>query len=114
MAGFPAASARSNRSRSVAARRRPPARPRWDRSAISSRFSSPVSRLSTAENCPVTPMTLRTAPGSRPRSWPATVTTPASAGRIVDRIHTVVVFPEPFGTDQGEDGPLGDGEVEAV
>ena len=58
-----------------AARRRaagPRARPRWCRSAISSRFSSPVSRLSTAENWPVTPIAARTASGSRATSWPAT------------------------------------------
>ena len=39
-----------------AARRRPSARSRWYRSAISRRFSCPVSRPSTAENWPVTPM----------------------------------------------------------
>ena len=47
-------------------------RPRWCRSAIRSRFSSPVSSSSTAENCPVTPIAARTASGSLARSWPAT------------------------------------------
>ena len=50
----------------------PRARPRWCRSAIRSRFSSPVSRLSTAENWPVTPIAARTASGSPARSCPAT------------------------------------------
>ena len=60
----------------------PPAalgRPRWCRSAISSRFSRPVSRPSTAENWPVTPIAARTASGSAATSWPATRTSPASA-----------------------------------
>ncbi len=50
-----------------AARRRelrPAARPRWFRSAISRRFSSPVSSSSTAENWPVTPIAARTPSGS--------------------------------------------------
>ena len=64
-AGLPAASCRSNRSSSSAARPRPSARPRWCRSAIRRRFSSPVSRPSTAENWPVTPIAARTASGSR-------------------------------------------------
>ena len=76
-----AASARSKRSSSSAARRRPSARPRWCRSAISSRFSAPVSRLSTAENWPVTPIAARTASGSRARSWPATRSAPAVGAR---------------------------------
>src|SRR6266508_656126 len=60
-------------------RRRPSARSRWCRSAISSRFSWPVSRLSTAVSWPVTPITSRTASGSRVTSWPPTWTWPPSA-----------------------------------
>jgi hypothetical protein len=43
------------------------------------RFSCPVSRLSTAENWPVTPIAPRTASGSRARSWPATRSSPPSS-----------------------------------
>src|ERR1700733_3459142 len=61
------------------------------------RFSSPVRRLSTAENWPVTPMAARTASGSAARSCPATLTWPPPAGIRVDRIWTAVVFPAPLG-----------------
>ena len=66
------------------------------------RFSSPVSRLSTAENCPVTPITARTASGSRERSWPATRTWPPSNPIKVDRICTAVVFPAPLGPSRAK------------
>ena len=100
-----------------AARRRgagPSARPRWCRSAISSRFSSPVSRLSTAENWPVTPIAARTASGSLARSWPATRTSPASARISVDRILTVVVLPGAVRAEQREDRSPRDVQVDAV
>ena len=58
--GLSAASVRSNCSNNSITRRFPAWRPRWRRSAISCRFSAPVSRLSTAENWPVTPMSART------------------------------------------------------
>ena len=74
----------SNRSSSSATRRRPSSRPRWHRSAIRRRFSSPVNCLSTAETWPVTPIRPRTAAGSRATSWPPTLTSPASAARSVD------------------------------
>ena len=96
-AGRPAASTRSKRSSRSAARRRPSTRPRWCRSAIRIRFSSPVRRLSTAENWPVTPIRARTASGSSARSWPATWIQPASAPISVERICTIVVLPAPFG-----------------
>src|SRR5207302_1864013 len=78
-------------------RRRPSRRSRWWRSAINIRFSSPVSRLSTAENWPVRPIAARTASGSLARSKPAMCTLPASGLRSVDRIWTVMVFPAPLG-----------------
>src|SRR6266508_656128 len=78
-------------------RGRASARSRWCRSAISSRFSWPVSRLSTAVSWPVTPITSRTASGSRATSWPPTWTWPPSAPIRVDRMCTVVVLPAPLG-----------------
>ena len=45
--------------------RRPSARGRWNRAAMSRRFSVTVSRASTAESWPVTPISRRTACGSR-------------------------------------------------
>src|SRR5215471_7867841 len=64
---------------------------------MSSRFSSPVSRLSTAENWPVTPIAARTELASAATSCPATCTSPPSAGIRVDRMCTVVVLPAPLG-----------------
>ena len=78
------------------------------------RFSSPVSRPSTAENWPVTPIAARTASASRATSWPATRTSPPSAPIRVDRIWTAVVLPAPFGSEQREDRSLGDVQVDAV
>src|SRR5215472_14157188 len=92
-----AAPVRSNRSSSSAIRRRPAWRPRWRRSAIRRRFSSPVSRLSTAENWPVTPIRARTAPGSMTTSCPPTRMSPPSAGIRVERMRTIVVLPAPLG-----------------
>ena len=77
--GLAAASTRSKRSSSWRRAGGLRARPRWWRSAIRIRFSSPVSRLSDGRNWPVTPIAARTASGSRARSWPATRTAPASA-----------------------------------
>ena len=108
---------RPGRTAPAARRRRagPRARPRWCRSAIRSRFSSPVSRLSTAENWPVTPIAARTASGSAARSWPATAR-PARRRRAisVDRICTVVVLPAPFGPSSAKTVPCGDVQVDAV
>src|SRR6266511_1836149 len=101
------ASSRSNRFSSSAARRRPSRRPRWRRSAIKIRFSSPVSRLSTAENWPVTPIAARTESGSRATSWPATRTSPPSAPIKVERICTVVVLPAPLGPSSAKIVPSG-------
>ena len=79
-----------------------------------SRFSSPVSRLSTAENWPVTPIAARTASGSRARSWPATRTV---AGVGVDQRREDLHGRGLAGAvraEQGEDRALGDVEVDAV
>ena len=65
---LPAASVRPNRSSSSSVRALALARARWYRSAISIRFSRPVSSLSVAEYWPVTPITSRTLAGSRFRS----------------------------------------------
>jgi hypothetical protein len=62
----------------------------------------------------VTPIAARTRPGSAATSWPATRTWPASAGSRVDRIWTMVVFPDPFGPEQGVHRALGDVQVDAV
>ena len=63
---WPGSAAPPRRGRSAPAARRLRARRsaagRCSRRPMRSRFSSPVSRLSTAENCPVTPITARTAP----------------------------------------------------
>ena len=90
------------------------ARPRWCRSAIRVRFSSPVSRSSTAENWPVTPIAARTASGSRARSWPATrsvagVGADEGGQDLDDRGLAGAV-----GAEQREDRSLGDVEVDAV
>ena len=100
-----------------AARRRaagPRARPRWCRSAIRIRFSSPVSRLSTAENWPVTPIAARTASGSRARSWPATRSV---AGVGADQGREDLDdggLAGAVGAEQREDRSLGDVQVDAV
>ena len=79
------------------------------------RFSSPVSRSSTAENWPVTPIAARTAVrfGAR-RRGPATLTSPASAGISVDRMCTIVVLPAPFGPSSAKTVPSATVEVDAV
>ena len=92
----------------------PPRRPRWCRSAIRIRFSSPVSRLSTAENWPVTPIAARTASGSRARSCAGDAelaAVGADQGRedLDDRGLAGAVRAE-----QREDRALGDVEVDAV
>ena len=110
---WPRRPGRTGPSRS-AARRRPSARPRWCRSAIRIRFSSPVSRLSTAENWPVTPIAARTASGSAARSWPATLHLAAVGAdqRGQDLHHGGLAGA--VGAEQREDRPLGDGQVDAV
>ena len=60
-----------------------------------------------AENWPVTPMTERTASGSRSMSWPAIRTWPASAADSVARIRTIVVLPAPFGPSSAKTDPAG-------
>jgi hypothetical protein len=71
------------------------------------RFSSPVSRPSTAENWPVTPIAARTASGSRAGSWPATRALPPSAATRVERMLTTVVLPAPFGPSRAKIEPAG-------
>jgi hypothetical protein len=71
------------------------------------RFSSAVSRLSTAENCPVTPIAARTASGSAAGSAPATVICPPSGRISVERICTAVVLPAPFGPSRANTVPAG-------
>ena len=110
----PAASTRSNRSSSSATRILPASRPRWFRSAIRRRFSSPVSKSSTAENWPVTPIAARTPPGSPATSWPATRSSPPSARDQRrqdphDRRLAGAVRPQ-----QSEDRSLRDCEVDPV
>jgi hypothetical protein len=66
------------------------------------RFSSPVSRSSTADSCPVTPMAARIASASSATSWPATRTSPPSAVMSVVRIRTIVVLPAPLGPSRAK------------
>src|SRR5258707_12781438 len=96
---------RSKRSSSRGVLARRSAAGRCSRRPIRSRFSSPVSQLSTAENCPVTPIAARTAPASPRRSCPRTLAVPASAGIRVDRTFTVVVLPAPFGPSSAKTSP---------
>lgn len=72
-----------------------------------SRFSSAVSRSSSAANCPVTPIAARTPSGAVATSWPATWACPLSAEMSVDRICTVVVLPAPFGPSSANTVPDG-------
>ncbi len=102
-----AASVSSNRSSSSATRCPPSDRPRWWRSAISSRFSAPVSRPSTAANWPVTPMRPRTSSASRTTSYPPTDALPSSGRRSVLRMWTTVVLPAPFGPSSANTVPVG-------
>src|SRR5258706_7107784 len=96
---------RSKRSSSRAVLARRSAAGRCSRRPIRSRSSWPVSQLSTAENCPVTPIAARTAPASPRRSCPRTLAVPASAGIRVDRTFTVVVLPAPFGPSSAKTSP---------
>ncbi len=66
-----------------------------------------MSRSSTAANCPVTPMTVRTALGSVATSCPATRTVPPSALINVVSTFTVVVLPAPFGPSREKTVPAG-------
>ena len=82
---------------------------------MSIRFSSPVSRLSTAENCPVTPIAARTASGSRGRRRarrPGCVPPSARDQRRQDVHHRGLAGA--VGAEEREDRPLGDVEVDAV
>ena len=88
--------------------------PRWRRSAISRRFSSPVNRPSTAENWPVTPMTARTASASRATSWPAICASPPSAAMQRRQDLDGRRLAGAVRAEQGEDRALGDVEVDAV
>ena len=112
--GLRAASVRSNRSSSSATRSLPARRPRWRRSVMRRRFSSPVMRASTAENWPVTPIAARTAAASRTTSCPATRTVPPSGRSSVERMWIIVVFPAPLGPSRAKTPPGGDVEVDAV
>ena len=84
------------------------------RSAISCRFSAPVSRSSTAANWPVTPIAARTALVSVATSCPATRAVPPSAFISVVSTFTVVVLPAPFGPSREKIVPASDIEVDAV
>src|SRR5258707_4111494 len=96
---------RSKRSSSRGVLARRSAAGRCSRRPIRSRFSSPVSQLSTAETCPVTPIAGRAAPASPRRSCPRTLAVAASAGIRVDRTFTVVVLPAPFGPSSAKTSP---------
>ena len=82
--GLSAASLRSKCSNNSVIRRCPASRPRCRRSVMNRRFSRPVSRLSTAENWPVTPISDRAPLGSLITSWPAMCIEPESAGIRVE------------------------------
>jgi hypothetical protein len=66
-----------------------------------------VSNPSTAANCPVTPITARTASGSLPSSFPAIQACPESGLVKVDKIRTMVVLPAPFGPRRAKIVPAG-------
>ena len=110
-----AASTNPNCSSSSSARRRASPRPRWFRSPIRIRFSRPVSRLSTAENWPVTPIAERTESGLARRGRARRRAAPRRRRRAASRgSATIVVLPAPFGSEQRVDCFLGDGEVDSV
>jgi hypothetical protein len=71
------------------------------------RFSRPVSSSSTVAAWPVSPMLLRTAPGSVRMSWPATRPVPAVGRVSVVIIRTVVVLPAPLGPSRPSTDPSG-------
>ena len=72
---------------------------------MSTRFSSPVRKPSTAENWPVTPIALRTPSGSRGEIMAGDRDVAAVAGISVDRIWTVVVLPAPLGPSRAKTEP---------
>ena len=92
----------------------PRARSRWRRSAIRARFSSPVSRPSTAENWPVTPIASRTASGSRRQvvARDADVAGVGADQRGQDLDDGGLAGA--VGAEQREDRAPGDGQVDAV
>ena len=99
---------------SSATRARPLPRPRWCRSAIRRRFSSPVSRSSTAENWPVTPIAARTPSrvGDHVVARDADLAGVGRDQRGQDLHHRRLACA--VGPEQGEDRALGDGEIDAV
>ena len=95
--GRSAACARPNRSSSSPARRRASSRVSLNRRAEHLQVLHPVSSSSTTANCPVRPISPRTAAGSRATSRPKTCARPPSGNSSVARIRTSVVLPAPFG-----------------
>ena len=98
-------SVRSNRSSKSVTTRLASPEPSRLRSAISWRFSWPVSSSSTAANWPVTPMAARTALVSVATSCPATRAVPPSAFINVVSTLTVVVLPAPLGPSREKTVP---------
>ena len=74
---------------------------------MSSRFSSPVSRLSTAVSWPVTPMAARTGSGSRGPSWPGTGAGPPAGAIRGARVWRGGVLPAPLGPSRAKIVPPG-------
>ena len=75
----------------ASAERMPCRRPKSHRFSVAVRFSS------TDAYWPVTPISWRTRCGSRATSTPKIRASPASIGRSVASIRSIVVFPAPFG-----------------
>src|SRR3984957_2940074 len=91
------ASARLNCANSSWARPATVDRRRWLRFPTIWRFSRPVRFSSTAAYWPASPMRLRTRLAFLATSCPSTRARPPSAFRMVVRMRTAVVFPDPFG-----------------
>ncbi len=102
-----AASVRSKSCSNRSTRSRVAAFERCRRRATMVRFSRPVSSVSTAANWPVRPICAQISARSVRGSSPATSTSPASCCDNVDRIFTVVVFPEPLGPSRANTVPAG-------
>src|SRR5262249_18161001 len=88
------------------ANRQRPARGPWRRSRYPS-DRRPQRQASTAANCPVRPISARTAAGSPTTSWPRTSARPASGASSVARMRTSVVLPAPFGPSRPNTIPAG-------
>ena len=112
--GCLAASTRSNFSRSPAVRRLSSAGGRCRSLPMRARFSSPVSRLSTAENCPVRPILPRTSSAWRTTSKPSHGDLPAIGADQRGQDMDDGGLAGAVGTQEGEDGSGRDGEVNAV